>query len=118
MSAQRLDCGLGGVLAVEEVWDPDVESSTLGDGICDDLWVGDKTEDVREEDDGLVLGIFLVGTLGEVGTILVGAFGRTWKPISRGTVGAAHSDKILSLGWGSWNLFMFSESDRWPRRSD
>jgi hypothetical protein len=97
---------MGRQRTVEEVWDPDVESSTLGDGIGDDLWVGDgKTEDVCEEDDGLVFGVFLVGTFGEVGAILFSAFGRTWKPISRGAVGAAHGDRIV-LGMGVWRFYL------------
>ena len=79
---------------VEEVRDPDVESSALGNSVSDNLWVGDgEAEDVCEDDDGLVLGTFLIGTLGKVRAVLFGAFGGTWKPISRDTVRAVHGGK-------------------------
>ena len=65
-----------GQRTVEEVWDPDVKSSTFGDSISNDLWVRDrKTEDVCEDDDGLFFGVFSIGTLGQVGTLLFDAFG-------------------------------------------
>ena len=107
VSTLRLERRLGRVRAVEEVWDPDVESSTLSDAISNNLWVGDKTEDVCEEDDSFVFGVLLVGTLGEVGTILFGAFGGTWKPISRGTVRAVHGGRV-DLWTGALGPFISS----------